>query len=619
MFIKNQKFLTDRRKVNVTLRKAVLVALGLSVCSGVLQAAPKDDKGWREGRILVQPRAGLPEAEVERILSQHGGRAIGRLRNLGIHIVQVPPQAEEAVARALAMNPHVKFAEKDMLVESTEFIPDDPRYGQAWHLPKVQASLAWEMATAEGVTIAILDTGVDASHPDLAGQLVAGWNSVSNNEDTADIYGHGTQVAGTAAATTNNSIGVAAIGLSANIMPIRISNRSDGGAYWSDIARGLTWAADHGADVANISYSVTNSSSVSSAAEYLRSKRGVVVVAAGNDGTDPGWGDNPAVISVSATTSSDSKASWSNYGDYIDVSAPGAGIQTTTNGGGYGSVSGTSFASPATAGLIALIMGANPDLSPDEIESILEASADDLVGGSDWHAYYGHGRINAAAAVAMALNAVTTPVDYEAPQVTIFSPSSGNTVNGLITVDVNAVDNVGVDEVVLYAGDELVGSDSVAPYQFSWDSRQFTDGEMTFTAFAYDAAGNEGTSVDVTTVVDNVPDVADSIPPIVDIKNPADGSTVSRTVAITVDGWDNVNVASVRLFIDGRLKSSASAASLDYSWNTRKVASGSHTILAEAVDTSGNSATTSIQVNIGSGSDSDGGGGGGSKGKGRKK
>ena len=124
-------------------------------------------------------------------------------------------------------------------------------------------------------------------------------------------------------------------------------------------------------------------------------------------------------------------------------------------------------------------------------------------------------------------------------------------------------------------------------------------------------------SSDVTIVVDKLPEETDSMPPIVDIKNPADGSTVSRTVAITVDGWDNVNVASVRLFIDGQLKSSASAASLDYSWNTRKVASGSHTILAEAVDTSGNSATTSIQVNIGSGSVSDG--GGGSKGKGRKK
>ncbi len=125
---------------------------------------------------------------------------------------------------------------------------------------------------------------------------------------------------------------------------------------------------------------------------------------------------------------------------------------------------------------------------------------------------------------------------------------------------------------------------------------------------------NSVASGDVTTVVDKVPDVTDSMPPIVDIKNPGNGSTVSRTVAITVDGWDNVNIATVRLFIDGQLKTSASSASLAYSWNTLKVASGAHTILAQAVDTSGNSAITSIQVNIGSGSVS-----GGGKGKGRKK
>ena len=406
MSSQNQRFIAGRRKVNGTLTKVAMVALGLSVCSGVLQAAPQNDKAWREGQILVQPRAGLPEAEIEKILHQGGGKAIGRLRNLGIHIVQVAPRSEDAVARALSRNPHIKFAEKDMLVEATEYIPDDPQYAQAWHLPKVQAPLAWDMASAQGITIAILDSGVDTSHPDLAGQVVAGWNSVSGNSDTADINGHGTKVAGTAAAATDNAIGVAAIGFGANIMPVRITNRSDGYAYWSDIARGLTWAADNGADVANISYSATNSSSISSAAQYMRNKNGVVVVAAGNDGTNPGWGDNPAMISVSATTSSDSKASWSNYGSYIDVAAPGAGIRTTTNGGGYGAVSGTSFASPATAGLIALIMGANPDLSPDEIEAILEASADDLVAGSDWHAYYGHGRINAAAAVEMALNTV---------------------------------------------------------------------------------------------------------------------------------------------------------------------------------------------------------------------
>ncbi|RLQ20742.1 peptidase S8 [Seongchinamella sediminis] len=599
----------------------MLVALGLAIASGGLQAAPDSDNPWREGRILVKPKAGLSDAEFDRILKRQGGRAIGRLRKLGIKVVKVPPQAEDAVAKALARNRHIKFAEKDMLVEASEFIPNDPKYAEAWHLPTLKAPLAWEMTTAHGITIAILDTGVNSAHPDLVGQVVAGWNSVSRNADTEDVNGHGTKVAGTAAATTDNGIGVAAIGLGANIMPIRITNRSDGYAYWSDIANGLTWAADKGADVANISYSVTDSSSVTSAAQYMRKKMGLVVAAAGNDGSDPGWGDNPAIISVSATTSGDAKASWSNYGSYIDVAAPGVGIRTTTSSGSYGSVSGTSFASPATAGVIALIMGANPGLSPDEIESILEASADDLVDGSDWHAYYGHGRVNAAAAVEMALGTDQTSMDYEAPQVTIFSPSTGSTVNGMITVDVNAVDNVGVTEVALYVAGELVGTDSTAPYQFSWDSTQSWDGEVAFSAVAYDAAGNEGVSANVVVEVDNVADVTDTTPPAVDISNPADGSTVSRTVAIRVQGWDDVNVATVRLYINGQLKSSASSATLDYSWNTRKEADGAHTIVAEATDTSGNAATRSIQVNKGSGNDtgSDTGNDSGNKGNGKKK
>ena len=617
MSLSKKQVLAGQRSGTGGLGKSILVALGLAIASSVLQAAPGNDNAWREGRILVKPKAGLSDAEFDKILKQGGGRAVGRLRKLGIHVVKVPPQAEDAVARALARNKHVKFAEKDMLVEASEFIPNDPKYAEGWHLPTIDAPLAWEMATAHGITIAILDTGVNNAHPDLANQIVAGWNSVSRNTDTADINGHGTKVAGTAAASTDNGIGVAAVGLGANIMPIRITNRSDGYAYWSDIANGLTWAADNGADVANISYSVTSSSSVSSAAQYMRKKMGLVVAAAGNDGSDPGWGDNPAIITVSATNASDGKASWSNYGSYVDVAAPGAGIRTTTKSGGYGSVSGTSFASPATAGVVALIMGANPDLSPDEIESILEASADDLVAGSDWHAYYGHGRVNSAVAVEMALGTEVTPMDYEAPQVTIFSPSTGSQVNGMITVDVNAVDNVGVTEVALYAGGSLLGTDSAAPYQFSWDSTQSWDGEIAFSAVAYDAAGNQGVSDDVVVEVDNVADVTDTVPPTVDISNPADGSTVSRTVAIRVQGWDDINVATLRLYIDGQLKSSAASASLDYSWNTRKAADGTYTIVAEATDTSGNSTTRSIQVTKGSGNDDDS--GNGNKGKGKNK
>ena len=123
---------------------------------------------------------------------------------------------------------------------------------------------------------------------------------------------------------------------------------------------------------------MTGSSSVASAAQYLRGKGGLTVVAAGNSSTNPGYADSPYIISVSATDSSDNKASWSNYGAYVDVAAPGVGIWTTTNGGGYGAVSGTSFSSPMTAGVVALMMAANPGLSPADLESALKSSADDL-------------------------------------------------------------------------------------------------------------------------------------------------------------------------------------------------------------------------------------------------
>ena len=151
--------------------------------------------------------------------------------------------------------------------------------------------------------------------------------------------------------------------------------------------------------------------------------------------------DNHYIIAVSATTASDTKASWSSYGDYIDVSAPGESIQTTTNGGGYGSVAGTSYASPVTAGVVALIMAVNSDLSPDEVEAILESSADDPVPTSDWHAYFGHGRVNAAVAVQVALSTVDTcPLIPDSDQ----TDSDGDGLGDLCDDD---DDNDGLDDV----------------------------------------------------------------------------------------------------------------------------------------------------------------------------
>src|SRR5439155_6843873 len=185
--------------------------------------------------------------------------------------------------------------------------------GSEWHLTTINAPTAWDTATGSGITIAILDTGVDGTHPDLAAHMVSGWNFYDNNSDTSDVYGHGTLVAGTAAAVVNNGVGVAGVAGNASIMPVRISDPT-GYAYWSTVASGLTWAADHGARVANISYSVAGSSTVISAANYFRSKGGVVAVSAGNTGALDSTSPTSSMLVVSATDSSNGVASFSTYG-----------------------------------------------------------------------------------------------------------------------------------------------------------------------------------------------------------------------------------------------------------------------------------------------------------------
>lgn len=550
---------------------------------------------WKAGQILVKPKAGVSDDEFDKILKGNKAARKGKIGSLPVHVVKVPSRSEEAVVRALSKHRLVEFAELDMQVELSATSVNDPQFASAWHLSKMQTPTAWDYAKGQGVTIAILDTGVDSSHPDLAPQLVAGINAVDGSTATNDIFGHGTEVAGTAAAVSNNATGVASVAWLSKIMPIRVSNDiSSGNAFSSDIATGLTWAADNGADVANISYNITASATVTSAAQYMRSKGGVVVGSAGNDGIDLGYTDNPYIITVSATNSTDAKASWSSYGNYVDVSAPGASILTTTKGGGYGSVSGTSFSSPATAGVVALIMSANPNLGPADIEKVLENSAV-KVAGTDFHPYYGYGRVDAAAAVQLALNTVAQ--DATMPSVNIFAPTAGSIVSGVVTVDVNASDNVGVNQVSLYANGKLLGTDTIAPYQFSWNSASVADGSATLSATASDDAGNQATSANLTLSVKNQSQtVSDSADPTVTISKPTNGTKISGVVGIAVTAKDDVAVAKVVLTIDGKQVGTTTGSSLNYNWNAKKAAAGSHSIQAIATDTANKTATMTIQV-----------------------
>jgi len=231
-----------------------LSVVTLQLASTPSVAAPQEATpgAYARGRILVMPRPGLSDAELAKIVSVHGGKA-RKITPFGLHVVDLPSNAsEQAVVSLLAHNPHLKFAELDQKVTAT-LTPNDPYFGSEWHATKIGAPAAWDSTSGAGVTIAILDTGVDGTHPDLTAQMVPGWNFFSNNSSTSDSHGHGTWVSGTAAATGSNGVGVAAIAGKANVMPLVVADATET-AYSSTISQGISYAIDHGARVANISY-----------------------------------------------------------------------------------------------------------------------------------------------------------------------------------------------------------------------------------------------------------------------------------------------------------------------------------------------------------------------------
>lgn len=565
------------------------------------EPASFDTEEFAKGRILIEPRAGLSAVGLEAILSNHRGKA-RKLGQSNLQIVDLPPDvSEKSIVESLKHHPHLKFAELDRRVK-TSFVPNDPYYGSQWHVAKVGTALAWDTTQGTGVTIAILDSGVDATHPDLAANMVAGYNLYNNNTDARDVCGHGTAVAGTAAASMNNGAGVAGIAGRAKIMPLRVAyfDTSKNGcyAYYSTIANGLTYAADHGARVANVSFGgVAASAAIQSAAQYMKNKGGLVFVSAGNSGINENFTPTATMIAVSATDANDVKTSWSSFGSFTALSAPGAGIWTTSKGGIYQAWNGTSFSSPLAAGVAALMMSANAALGSAQIESMLFSTAVDL-GSIGRDPYYGYGRVNAAAGVKAAV-ASLAPADMQRPTALIAAPLAGATVSGLVPVNVTAADNVGVARVELKANGTTVAIDSAAPYSFSWNSTGVPNGMATLVAHAYDAAGNSAPSPSVAVNVANAaaPLVVDTIPPVLAIVNPVEGA-VAGLVTVVMNASDNRGAAGIlqQLYIDGVLKAQGYGATLSYSWDTRFITVGYHTLMAVARDAAGNTTLRLVRV-----------------------
>lgn len=387
------------------------------------------------GRLLVGFRPGVPEEEKALLHEANGAQVIRSLPELDVHVLRFESEDALAMVQVYQDEDEVAFAEPDYIatiagapdagapvlseppagqaperdgVLGLLRTPNDPLFSSQWHHQKLEMEAAWDHASGEGVTVAVVDTGVTCSHPDLSAMCVAGYDFVNGDSDPRDDHGHGTHVAGIAAATTNNGVGVAASGWGAKIMPVKALDRTGNGAH-SAISAGISWAADNGAEVINLSLgSFFTSNTLQRAIARAIDSGSVVVAAVGNEQTsNPTYpACYPGVIGISATGQTDRRASFSNYGACVDVAAPGVGILSTVPSGGYQAWSGTSMACPVAAGVIALLVGQDPSRSPAQIEQILEESADDI-GDPGVDSFFGHGRINARAAAQHSPGTVT--------------------------------------------------------------------------------------------------------------------------------------------------------------------------------------------------------------------
>lgn len=477
-------------------------ALAQRVRSGPLSRRPPV-----ADQLIVHPRAGLPASLRRQVLADQAAQEIGRIGALGAVIVRVPHRQSYTVARALRRSGYFKAVERDERAAAAE-TPNDPSVPSQWGLAEVGAPAAWDVTLGSNqVTVAIVDSGVDASHPDLRDQLLPGYDFVNNDADSADDNGHGTRMAGIIGAEASNGIGITGLAPHCKLLPVKVLG-ADGSGPYSAIANGITYAADRGARVINLSLAGSSPSvTLQSAVDYAVARGAVVVAAAGNFGTgDPMYpAAYPNAVAVSATDSSDAVATFSNYGAWLSLGAPGVNILTTNwSASGdplYAASSGTSPAAAMASGAFALLLSAQPELSPGDAVARLTQTAHDI-GSRGWDPFSGWGRVDVAAAVGVqppAPTPVPSPVptparDRRAPNVSIVSPVTNSLVYGTQNVDVAATDNIGVTRVELMVDGALIASDNASPFGFVWDTTTVVPGKHVLNANAYDAAGNHRSS-----------------------------------------------------------------------------------------------------------------------------
>lgn len=387
------------------------------------------------GRLLIGIRSGADSAAAARMMQLHGAAIRRHLPALNADLVELPEELSDAAVASLRQSGLYEFVERDYYAHTAATTPNDPYFGQQWHLIKIQAPQAWSVTTgASTVAIAVIDTGVDTMHGDLAGKLLPGWNFVNNSNTVTDANGHGTAVAGTIAAAADNSLGVAGVTWGGMVMPLVVVDSNEYASY-SDIAAAIQYAADRNVRVINISAGGSSASTVlQNAVDYAWNKGAVVFAAAMNNSASAPY--YPAAcnhaVAVSATDDSDRLASFSNFGNWITLAAPGTAILSTAVGGGDQFWYGTSFSTPIAAGVAALALSVNPSLTAAALVDILKQNSDDL-GATGYDSSFGWGRVNAYKAVSVAQRSLTPVTVAVTPNSATLSPGQSLLLSATVT------------------------------------------------------------------------------------------------------------------------------------------------------------------------------------------
>ncbi|HEY7148436.1 MAG TPA: S8 family serine peptidase [Gaiellaceae bacterium] len=355
-------------------------------------------------RIIVDLKGRPTQETIDKLWRRAGVSPVRTLKKVGLYVVQAPADNRDEALSTLGASRYVKGVDRELVVDGLDTTPTDPDWSDQWGLRRAGFPFAWDVTRgSRNVVVAVLDTGVDASHPDLKGALVPGRDIVNGDADPKDDNGHGTAVAGVVAARANNAAGVAGACWRCSVMPVKVLG-SDGTGTTSNVAAGIIWAVDHGARVINLSLGAPGTTqALSDAVSYALARDVVLVAAAGNSSTDEPFypAAAPNVIGVAATNESDRLYSWSNRGSWVHVTAPGCNSAPWLRND-YVGFCGTSAAAPLVAGLAGLIRSAAPQASAAETATLIVGSVDGVAAG------IGGGRINAGAALARVTPARTT-------------------------------------------------------------------------------------------------------------------------------------------------------------------------------------------------------------------